>query len=112
MRKLLVAIGFLLVSSFAQASTYNASLLCMTEDRKLFIDVVSTGKNTALIQFNGGAFLKAEAEFEDPVLYISTMLEKGVFVLAYDVVNEQAVGVSKFSDKKEGVVELTCKFRM
>jgi hypothetical protein len=111
-KKLLVAIGFLLVSSFAQASSYPASLLCMTPDKELYIDIVSTGKKTAFIQFNGGVFLNAEAEFEDPILYVSVALEKGVFVLAYDVVKEQAVGVSKFSDTRELVIDLTCKFRM
>lgn len=111
MKKLLVALGFMLVSSFAQAASYPASLLCMTPDRGLFVDIVSTGKKTAFIQFNGGPFLNADAEFDDPVLYVSVQLEKGVFVLAYDVVKEQAVGVSKFEDQKEFVIEMTCRFR-
>lgn len=111
MKKLLVALGFMLVSSFAHAASYPPSLLCMTPDKGLFVDIVSTGKKTAFIQFNGGPFLEADAEFNDPVLYVSVLLEKGVFIVAYDVVKEQAVGVSKFDGKKEFVFDMVCRFR-
>lgn len=108
MKQLLLAFALLSASTSAYAA--KTSFLCRTLDTKEYVDVVSTGENTALVQVNGGDFLEAVAEFEDPILFITVPLDTGVLVLAYDVIQDKAALVVK-TKKRNQTHEMKCTFR-
>lgn len=109
MNKTIVALTFLVattVTSYAK----QVSFLCVTLDKKTYIDVVSTGGTTALVQISGGDFLEAEAQFVDPTLYIYVPLTNGIFALAYNVKTQEAGYAARLGDTKQAE-KLVCKFR-
>lgn len=109
MNRLILALTFL-VATAGMSYAKQASFLCMTKDKKTFIDVVSTGGNRALVQLNGGDFLEAEAEFIDPTLYIYVPLTQGIFALAFNVKTGEAGYAARIGETKQAE-ELICKFR-
>jgi len=101
--------AFLFCASTSAYAT-QASFLCKTLDTNEYVDVVSTGKNKALVQVNGGGFLDAFAEFEDPILFITVPLDTGVIVIAYNVRQDKAAVVVKTTTKNQ-THEMKCTFR-
>ena len=98
----------LLTMAWAEAP---ASFLCKTNDTQEYIDVVSTGKNNkVLVQVNGGDFLPGDAEFDDPILYVTVPVNTGVFVIAFDV-RKQMAAVALRTQKTKQTHEMVCVFR-
>lgn len=112
MRKIFWAvIAIMVTSSTPSAWGAQTSFLCRPVGEEGYVDVVSAGKNNrVLVQFNGGNFLEGQAEFENPILYVTVPVDVGVIVLAFDVTKGIAAMVAK-SEKKETVIEMVCKFR-